>query len=356
MDDGLLERHFVALSRFAGGRFDLVQAAGGNASVKLSDGRMLVKASGFLLSEVELDKGYVAVRTDEIRAITREPGRWQSSDRAARDGAVAALVAKATMASSVRASIEVFLHAALDRFVLHTHPIAVNVLSATPRWKEFLLGVHPDALCVPYSTPGIDLAVALTEHLDSYRDAHARDPAVIFLQNHGLIVAADSAIEVRSLTEEIVSRCQATAAVDLSRYAAATQVAEFIGGDAVAWLCEDRVLLDLLRSNCALFAEPPFLPDSYVFCGVVPLIADGLANPAPLRAYMEAHRDRPKVVVHGARVFFLGASIRKAREVEEVFKSHLLARAAMLEAPRLLPIDELAYLGAWEAEKYRQAR
>ena len=45
-------KNFVEISKYAGERFDLVQASGGNSSVKITDTKMLIKASGFLLSDI----------------------------------------------------------------------------------------------------------------------------------------------------------------------------------------------------------------------------------------------------------------------------------------------------------------
>jgi rhamnose utilization protein RhaD (predicted bifunctional aldolase and dehydrogenase) len=356
MNDIALEQQFVALSRFAGGRFDLVQSAGGNASVKLGDGRMLIKASGCLMSEVEAGKGYVAVQADAIRNITDAPDGWKRADRRARDAEVADLVNRATESTGLRASIEVFLHAELDRFVLHTHAVAVTAIAAGNTWKEDFHRIEPDALCIPYFTPGIELGVALAGDVRAYRASRGRNPLVIFLENHGLIVAGDSADGVRSGTESVVARCAAHLGVDHERYTNATAVAEYVGGNSVAYLSEDRVLLDALAGNAAAIAQRPFLPDAFVFCGVAPLVVENLADGSALRAHREAHHDAPKVVIYNRSLYFIGATMRKAREVEEVFKSHILARIAMKGPARVLPPDELAYLGDWEAEKYRQGR
>ena len=48
--------NFILMSKYAGERFDIVQAGGGNSSVKLEDGSMLIKASGFSLSEIQTRK------------------------------------------------------------------------------------------------------------------------------------------------------------------------------------------------------------------------------------------------------------------------------------------------------------
>ena len=59
----------IKLYKYAGERFDLVQAGGGNSSVKLENGEMLIKASGFILSDVEINNGYSKVLTKQISEI-----------------------------------------------------------------------------------------------------------------------------------------------------------------------------------------------------------------------------------------------------------------------------------------------
>ena len=43
-------QNFTWISRFAGQRFDLIQAGGGNSSVKINNDLMLIKKSGCLLT------------------------------------------------------------------------------------------------------------------------------------------------------------------------------------------------------------------------------------------------------------------------------------------------------------------
>jgi len=104
---------FIAMSRYAGERFDLVQAGGGNTSVKSDDGSMLIKASGWLLSEVEPGKGYVQVDNRLVLALLEQSGTLPD-DRRDRDELVARQIGDAVMASgSLRPSIETLLHSQL---------------------------------------------------------------------------------------------------------------------------------------------------------------------------------------------------------------------------------------------------
>jgi hypothetical protein len=53
--------------------------------------------------------------------------------------------------------------------------------------------------------------------------------------------------------------------------------------------------------------------------------------------------------------FIVASSLRKARDIQDVFKSHLMAGALIPDKVQDLAHDELCYLAGWEAEKYRQA-
>lgn len=356
MDETELTNKFIALSRYAGARFDLMQAGGGNSSVKLDRHRMLVKASGFFLSEVESAKGYVVVDYPDVANILETPAQWLDDDKHQRDENVSRLVGIATKSSGARASIEVFLHAVLGRFVLHSHPITVNIIASQSAWDRNLSALFPDALCVSYRTPGIELGLELATQLKQFVSSHGYSPEIIFLQNHGLIVSAETSEAVQQTTEEVVRKCGEWCRVDFGRYRSVTAIAEYVGDGSIAYLCEDRVITDLLDTHTALFSLQPFCPDSFVFCGIVPLVLENLSDSEALDAYRKSYHDTPKVILYGGQIYFIAKNIRKAKETEEVYKAHLLALSSMSGQINYLSDDELAYLGNWEAEKYRREK
>lgn len=356
MDETSLTDKFIALSRYAGSRFDLLQAGGGNTSVKLDDRRMLVKASGVALSEMETEKGYVSVDYPEMVGLLEAPAKWDNDDKRHRDSKVNHLVSLATKTSGARASIEVFLHAILGRFVLHTHSIAVNIIVSQRGWDKNLAAIFADALCIPYRTPGIELGLELNARVKSFISSHGHPPEIIFLQNHGLIVSADSMEAVQQITEDVVGKCGEWCGVDFGRYQRITAIAAFVGDGSVAYLCEDCAIMDLLKTQPHLFSRKPYCPDSFVFCGAMPLVVENLCDAEPLEAYRKHYHDAPKVILHGGQIYFLAKNIKKAREIEEVYKGHLLALASMKGQVNYLNDDELAYLGGWEAEKYRREK
>jgi rhamnose utilization protein RhaD (predicted bifunctional aldolase and dehydrogenase) len=354
MDELDLTNKFISLSRYAGSRFDLLQAGGGNSSVKLDRRRMLVKASGYYLSEVESGRGYAVVDYPDVASLLRTPAEWQDDDKHRRDAKVSRLVEMSTRSSGVRASIEVFLHAVLGRFVLHSHPIAVNIVASQNDWARNFTALFSGALCVPYHTPGIQLGVELDAQVREFVSSHGHSPAIIFLQNHGLIVSAETAEEVQQITEDVVRRCGEQCNIDLGRYSLVTAIAEYVGDGSIAYLCEDRAITDLLETHTALFSLQPFCPDSFVFCGVVPLVVKNLSDKQSLEAYQMAYQGTPKVIIYDGQLYFVAKNIKKAKEIEEVYKAHLLALAAMKGEVNYLSSEELSYLGNWEAENYRK--
>lgn len=319
----------VGLSKFAGERFDLVQAGGGNASVKLSSGSMLIKASGFLLSEVEPDRGYARV---DLRTLTAAEGP--------------------------RPSMETSLHALLARYTLHTHPLVVTALASRKKWRTELSLLFPDAALVAYRTPGAELAAQLGRVLREHRARHRKAPEVIFLQNHGLIVSSDRPDAVRRLTESVILRIERRLKIDMGRYKMTTRVSALLGrsagGRPVAYLSEDAALASFRRARKDLFSRPPFFPDGLVYCGMRPVQLRSLDDRRAVAAYRARYREEPRVVLHRDRIFFIAQNTRKAKEAEEVYKAHILTLRLAGTAAAFLPRKELLHLGRLSAEKFRR--
>ena len=59
----------IEISKYAGERFDLVQSAGGNSSIKLKNGTMLIKSSGVTLSDLNFNFGFTKVNNKKIKLI-----------------------------------------------------------------------------------------------------------------------------------------------------------------------------------------------------------------------------------------------------------------------------------------------
>jgi len=346
------------LSKYAGGRYDLIQAGGGNSSVKLPDGTMLIKASGCLLSEVEDGGGYVRVDNNKALAILDDPEVAQATDKRAGDAAASRLAGRSVTSGVGRPSIEMLMHSLMDKYTLHTHPISATVAMCSAGWEKRLTGAFDGSAAVGYRTPGLALALELRKAVEGHVRTHGRKPSLVFLQNHGIIVSSDTPEEVVRITEDVSQRLEAKSGMDLSRYRLTTKVAALVNslddGNRIAWVTSDEYLTGILARDKGLFLIPPFCPDKQVYCGTGVVELSSLEDAGPLKAYAEKHHEPPRVIIYEGKMFFISKNVRKAKEMEEAMKFHAMILEKAGGEISCLTTDEIAYIAGWEAEKYRQ--
>ena len=169
----------------------------GNTSARLendADGNAIfaVKASGATLETLD-ENGLALCRLDDILALFQSP---TASDEEIDDALLSARTSQ-----SRKPSTEALFHAYLlslpdVNFVGHTHPRAVNALLCSPRARDFTeKRLFPDqivccgaaSVTVPYVHPGVPLALAIREQVETFRFRFGYAPRTIFLKNHGLI-------------------------------------------------------------------------------------------------------------------------------------------------------------------------
>lgn len=347
----------VKISKYAGERFDLVQAGGGNSSVKLDDGTMLIKASGFLLSDVEKDNGYSKVVTKDITCIVKNEQLLRVGNKREREALTASLVKSATVDKVNRPSIETLLHSFMLKYTLHTHPIVVNMIVIQQNWKELLQQLFNEEkiALVDYQTPGIELAFALDREINQ----HQTTPKIIFLQNHGLIITSDDVDEIESLTEHVLTKIEKYLDIDMNRYKMTSKISKVVNSISnqknTAYLSEDTVINKILFTSKELFFMRPFCPDMLVYCGIHAIEFNDLDETKELKKYFDKYFEMPKVLIFQDQIFVISKNIKKAKEIEEVLKFHIIVLEQNLQINiEFLEMNELAYLSNWEAEKYRQ--
>jgi rhamnose utilization protein RhaD (predicted bifunctional aldolase and dehydrogenase) len=345
------------ISSFAGNRFDLAQAGGGNSSVKLDENQMLIKASGISLSEVTDTSGFVCVDYSLIRQ-SMASNNFCSQDRKERERLAEKLMVESKLSDEGKPSIETFLHALLDTFTLHTHPLTVNVITAKEDWKSELESIWPDAIYVPYHTPGIDLALALEGQIELYRLDKGEKPKVIFLQNHGLIISSPTYEEVEQLTESVCIKIEKKLSMNLERYRQVSQLQTLFSKleiDNVKILCnDDHIIQECLGAEDSNVEIWPFCPDTLIYCGVKPVCLSSITDTKAIQEYLDKFQEYPKVIILNTQVYFCANSLKKAKDAQDLFKFHLTVRQYSNSNIQRLTLDEVAYLSNWDAEKYRQ--
>lgn len=176
---------------------DLVILAEGNTSELVADGTFVVKASGSSMEQADAGT-FVVVDVEPLLAIIRDP-------EATQDDLTAALTARADDGSTVRASIESLVHAAVRavapvRYVAHTHPTdVVALLASVEAERAFAEPVYSEeymilgrSLFVPYAEPGLELGRVFLEKLEQHVAQHGEVPSLLLLGNHGIVALSDS--------------------------------------------------------------------------------------------------------------------------------------------------------------------
>ena len=187
IDNEFLEK-FALMSQAIGANPAYVQGGGGNTSAKLSGNRMVVKASGLTLAQVTPQAGYANVDYAAIREYLKTPDEDENRFNAN--------VISSNSSKQYRPSMETGFHAALNGYVIHSHSVYVNVVSCAEDGKSIAQKIMPESVWVPYVSPGR----ALTLDVDKNKN---KNSDVFFLQNHGLIVRADTAEDAIELHEAV---------------------------------------------------------------------------------------------------------------------------------------------------------
>ncbi len=310
----------------------LVQGPGGNSSLKLGDA-LWVKASGVWLAQAQERPIFAGLSMHRLRQLVA--GGETENFGAAR---------LAESDPSLRPSIETMLHALMPhRAVLHAHAVNSMTLSVladgAARARNMLWDVN--WAWVPYARPGAPLAAGVKHALDGTAVAD-----VLILQNHGVVVVADSPKDAEALLRKVERR--------LEWPLRETPKGKIIEGSAryealpkLAALAHDAELLDAV-SRAALF------PDQAVFLGgAVPVIGPSEG--------IEAAAERVREATGVAPALMLAPRVGAFASRERTPSADALI-AGLFEVARRLPAgspvnglgqEAVAALLGWEAEAYR---
>jgi rhamnose utilization protein RhaD (predicted bifunctional aldolase and dehydrogenase) len=182
---------------------DYVKGGGGNTSVK-NESTLWIKPSGSTLGGLSAET-LVEIDRSKLQALYA----WTPPDDVkAREASVKdQMMAVVRPGSEGRPSVETPMHDCLSAtFVVHTHPTLVNGMTCANDGAAFCKEFFPDALWLDYVDPGYVLSRKVHEEVGEYARRHGRQPDVIFLENHGLVVAGETAEEIRARHAMILDR------------------------------------------------------------------------------------------------------------------------------------------------------
>lgn len=352
-------KNYVKLSRLTGQRMDLVQAGGGNSSVKPAPGKMVIKASGGLLADVREDAGWVLVDNNAVIKVLETEIATPSPRSREHNAIIAEKISATVIKGTARPSIEIFLHSLFSTYTIHTHPIAVVSLALHKSWQGLCEAVAretgEDAVFIPYATPGIGLAMNLYSTLQK-RGANV--PKIAFLQKHGLITSSKCPDEAMELTNAVNQIAAKHTGMDFGPVEEADSLAKFLYELGDINVCVRKftngMVIDALRRNPTLLDCLPCCPDTLIYCGYKVVRMNSKNQTEMIEQYIDQYGILPNVIAVEDRIYFVASTLRKTMETEDVFVGHILSLPAAGGFECRLSDDELHFLGNWEAEKYRQ--
>jgi len=344
--------NLIELSHYAGTRWDLVQAGGGNTSVKINN-IMYIKASGYLLAEINENYGIAKVDLFKIKQISKNEKVLNAIDKKNRELVSAELVKDATISTDNKPSIETLLHSLLDKYVLHTHSVVSNLFLVQKDWEEKLKFFYPNAIFVNYQTPGIDLAIELEKKLSNHNESGTK---IIFLQNHGIILSSNLHTDLIKTSECISLTLEKELKLDFSQYRFSNTILNHL---KTINLIENQVVYYSELISCKFQKikklAQPISPDVFVFCGFE--LIDITNDLQKINLYTTNYSENPKVLKNNLDFYIIGKSIKKVKEQEELLNFQLYI-TNYLENSTLeyntITKEEMIYLGNWDAEKHRQ--
>ena len=319
------------MSRYVGERFDLVQAGGGNSSVK-HDEWMFIKASGINMANITESAGYVVVNNKEIIEDIQK--------KKVKD------VINYNVLSNTRGSIETYMHSILKKYTLHIHPIQVNRILITKNARTYFSNRFPEALIIDYFTPGIKIC---DEIKSKYNNEN-----IIFMTNHGLIITSDIYEDIYIILNNVLDTVESDLSMNVNRYKYTNQISKFINDtwsqNIITYLCENMQIMEYLLKKPQLFTENHTFPDAFIYCGIKIAFIEKIED---LCHFYTIYKEAPKIIIIHNDIYISSHSLSKCREIEEVLLSNLIIVDSTEEKTFLSP-DEIYFLNTWDAEKYRQ--
>ncbi len=332
---------FSRMSCAVGERADYVQGGGGNTSAKLGEGLMAIKASGFHLCDVKEQSGYAVIKGDVVKAfyLSNEPADFEDVE-AAGAAKTREMTLEVPGLPPLRPSVEVGFHSLLDTFVAHSHSVYANLAACSENPGAFLdkalQGAPYSYALVPYVNPGAMLTFTIRDAIKQVEEETGKKPAILLMQNHGLIAHADTVEECLKLHEDANQRFMAAFSVTKADFPE-VQIKAVSGGfeSATPWL------IKRLRGETypdELLLNEPLYPDQMVFF-------QGVIGQSAL------------INRENGVTSYQGLSEKSAQTLEEtlcavVFILETLGKqgqkaVSMGEAAR-------AFIRGWESEKYRK--
>jgi rhamnose utilization protein RhaD (predicted bifunctional aldolase and dehydrogenase) len=366
-------QELVEISRFYGADASFVIAGGGNTSYKNKE-KIWIKASGISLATID-ETGFVSLSRERLQQISVKE---YSTDSLLRENEVKADLHEAIVSpKELRPSVETSLHEVIDySYVVHTHPTKVNGLMCSVQASEACKKMFGDkALFVEYTDPGYVLFKKVAEEIRKFTEQFGFVPQIIFLENHGVFVGANSTEEIKVMYDDIMVTIGAKLNHQLPGYE--TEELKSVIVDRIGTLHPGYAdfkaigiksdLIDHFVKDEHTFSKAckSFTPDDIVYCKAHYLYIPIQSNEkedldktvSMIADYQSCYGYLPKVIALQNRgVIGVEESLKSARNVLDVYENILKISfySENFGGPKFLDDAQIAFIDNWEVENYRR--
>lgn len=366
-------RELIEISQFYGQDTRFVIAGGGNTSFKNND-RLWIKASGASLATITedgfavLDRGKLDLMTDKIYSL----------DASEREEQVKNDLADAVLTKGRRPSVETSMHNVIGYpFVVHLHPTLVNgLLCALNSETELKRLFGEKSLFIEYTDPGYVLFKKVDNKIKEYRSVYKEEPQVIWLQNHGVFVAADTTDEIRVIYSDILDKLS-NVSVQLPEGDKTVSKLVVNVLPALRMMLSDDELKTLRVRNNALIEfysenedkqsdiSKPFTPDAIVYCKSNYLFLNGnsaeeILSEAYIRIpdFKEKYGYLPKIIlIKGVGLVAVGDNSKQCDIILDVFEDavKIAFYTKSFGGVHHMTKEQIDFIDNWEVENYRRS-
>jgi len=367
-------QQLAEISRFYGQDNQFVIAGGGNTSFKTEE-KLWVKASGFSLGTIS-EEGFAILDRKKLKFIST---KTYSNDPLERERQIKDDLSDANLTKDLRPSVETSLHDLIDySFVVHLHPTIINGLMCSNQASEVTEHIFgKEVLYVPYTDPGYILFKAVEKEIIAFKSQSGICPKIIFLQNHGIFVGADTIQEIKEIYESIIAKIEGFVIKkpdlsateipgDITELVPAIRMMLSVADDLKTLKVTKNKLIDRFISDKAGFEkiEFPSTPDLIVYCKSNYLYAEGdtsaeilsgLVKSIPV--FIEKFGYSPKVIlIKWYGLIAVGDHAKQAQIVTEVFLDmmKIALYAESFGGHHCLTAGQIRFIDTWEVENYRR--
>ena len=366
--------NLIKISQFYGKNPEMVIAGGGNTSYK-NDENIWVKASGHALATIT-EEGFAKLDRKKLGLISE---RTYCADSFERERQIKDDLMEATITKDRRPSVETSMHDVIEyAYVVHLHPTKVNGLMCGNEVVKYLDELFGDQVVyIPYIDPGYVLFKEVEKQLAKFKAEKGKAAQIIFLQNHGIFVAADSIDEIETIYNDVFAKLNGALKEELSEETLLIRddIAEFV--PAIRMMVSEEEIKTLKIRNNAVIAQfakdaaafekvaKPFTPDLIVYCKSKYVFIEDTENVEDLlkeakekiAAFISTNGFTPKVILlKGIGLLAVGDHAAQCDTILDVYEDamKISAYSESFGGQHFMTAEQIAFIDTWEVENYRR--